>query len=257
MKRTFDNAAGVTLVELIVVISVLGILAGLLFGPFNTLYNSNVDGLRSVVQTADTRGALRVMEQDLTFTSKFLPENTINDYVGNIPGQSTVKWKWTGNPSANTDLRVLIIEGYGIRAGTGGGSRDIILNTSNCDQSIPITINNVFFVENGTLYKRTLKQSGTSANTGCFGYTVGQKRTCQGSYNNPGICEARDAVILKNVTKFDVRYFLEDQTEITTAYSGTGGALVNAKTITISITTSVGNAADKEVTSSMRITRLN
>lgn len=256
MKRTFDNTAGVTIVELLVVITVLGILAGLLFGPFNTLYNSNVDGLRSVVQASDTRGALRVMEQDLTFASKFLPENTINDFVGNIPRQSTVKWKWTGNPSINTDLRVLIIEGYGIRAGTGSGSRDIILNTANCNQSVPITINNVFFVEDGTLYKRTLKRSGTSANTGCHGYTVGQKRTCQQSYTNSN-CEARDAVILKNVTKFDVRYFLEDQSEITTAYDGTGGSLVNAKTITISITTSIGNTTDKEVTSSMRITRLN
>lgn len=259
MPHTSTNSPqlGATIVELIIVVSVIGSLTGLLFGPFNDLYVSSSQSLRALVQASDTRGALRTIERDVVLASRFLSENTINDLVNNIPSKPTgQKWAWTGNPSADPTKRVLIIEAFGSKPTTVSGVsgvRDIIVSGGGC--TTPLTINYAYYVHNSNLYRRTIKSSG--ANTGCNG-TIDQNRTCRVGFNNAA-CEGIDALIISGVKSFTVDYYLSSKEPLPVANQYTSSsALTNVMTVVLSITTSSGQGSNElESTSTMRITRLN
>lgn len=255
-------ARGATIPELVIMITVVAILAGILFVPFNDLYANNSRGLNAIVQTADTRAALRMIERDVTYASKFLSENNVTELSGNIPGKASDLWAWTGNPSPDPTKRVLITEAYGTTAvdsSIGEASREIVFNTSNCSQQIPLTINFVYFVSDNKLYKRTLKKTAVNANNGCASKTIGQKRSCMTTYSNSLHCEAADVLIANDVTGFDVHYYLNSSSPspINEEYTD-GTTLMNAKTVVLTITTTTGTGNNaKSLTANLRITRIN
>lgn len=252
------DSDGATIVELIIVISVIGSMIGLLFGPFNDLYVSSSQGLRSLVQTSDVRGALRTIERDVVLASKFLSENNIDDLLNNIPGKPTSpKWAWTGNPSADPTKRVLIVEAFGSKpttVGTISGVRDIIVSGPDC--TTPLKINYAYYVSNNNLYRRTIKPVGS--NTGCNG-TVAQNRTCRIGYSNPASCQSIDVLIASGVKSFTVDYYLNSKESLPIANQYTNGSvLTNAMTIVLTLTTTSGKGNNVlDSTSRMRITRLN
>lgn len=252
-----SKIAGATIVELIIVVSVIGSMTGLLFGPFNDLYVSSSQSLRALIQTSDTRGALRSIERDVVLASKFLSENNINDLVNNIPGKPTSqKWAWTGNPTADPTKRVLIIEAFGSKPTTVSGVsgvRDIIVSGGGC--TTPLTINYTYYVHNNNLYRRTIKSSG--ANTGCNG-TIDQNRTCRIGFNNAA-CQGIDALIISGVKSFTVNYYLNSKEPLPVATQYTSSsALTNVMTVVLALTTTSGQGNNEiESTSTIRITRLN
>ncbi len=243
---------GATIAELIIVVTVLGTLVGIIFGPFNDLYTDNSRGLRTIIQTSDTRGALRLIEREVVLGTEFLDVNAIDDISGNIPGKPTSrKWDWRGNPTPSTTNRVLIVESYASRM--VGDVRTIITASPAC--TTPLMTTYVYFVDNGNLYRRILKNSGSY--TGCGG-AAEQKRLCLPTFSSAS-CEGKDALIVSGVKSFTVNYYLNSMAaEPITDQWTNGSVLANAKTVVLTLTTTTGTGTNaRDSTSVMRITRLN
>lgn len=258
------NSTGFTIPELLIVMSVSAIAMAMLFGPLNELFKDNTTGLQSIIQTADTRGALRQVERLITASDGFLATNNITDR--STTGGVIYTWNWQG---AGAGKRVLITENYGKdQADDSSGAANIVLTSPGCDISNPQTINYVYYVSNNALYRKTITQQTYPA--ACGGVTVQQKRTCAPGVNNPTYCQGNDAVIATGVSYFSVDYYSASGESIPldsdggtpphTKYSaGTGSSVPGtAHTIVITLKLTNGNGTNKvDTTSQMRITRIN
>ena len=231
--RIGKTGAGFTLIELIISMTVLTILAGLLFGPFDDLYTSNTRNLKSIVQVGDTRSALRAVQQQVELSNGFLASNSVSD-----PLRSTA-WSWTG--SSTTD-RVLITSSYATT--TSGVNKQIL--TTGSPACTPEINNSIYFVDNRVLYRRTLTNNNNSV-TPCAGGSWDQRHTCAPRSTNAR-CQGSDAKLADNVTAFSVQYY-------DSSYSGTPlSSPTGATTVMLTLTTDAG---DGPVTSKMRITKAN
>lgn len=231
------RSSGFTIPELIVVISVIGVLIGLIFGPFDDLYWANSQSLQTIVQTTDTRGALRQIEREITISKGFLKESTM-DINGDTPYVN--KWNGTSN--------VLITENYALDLPSATG--DVVMAAPAC--TTPITVNYVYFVYDRTLYRRTLKTVPTPA--GCAGASISQKRTCYAVSLSPANCEGRDAKIITDVDSFTISYFTKSIDKLEDARTGSD-APTGAWTVVLELTTKNKNGLKS--TATMRITRMN
>lgn len=258
------NNSGFTIPELLIVMTVSAIAMAMLFGPLNDLFKDNTTGLQSIIQTADTRGALRQIERLITASDGFLATNNITDK--STTGGVTYTWNWQGSSASS---RVLITENYGKDGPDDStGAANIVLNSPSCDITDPQTINYVYYVNNKSLYRKTItKQTYPAA---CGGVTVQQKRTCASGVNNPTYCQGNDALIVSGVSSFTVDYYSTSGSSVPldsdggtpphTKYSaGTGSSVPGtAHTVVISIELTSGSGTNIVKTSSqMRITRIN
>lgn len=240
--RRISISSGFTIVELIVTITVAAILAGILFGPLDDLYRSNVKSLTKVVQTTDTRSALRNIQENIALSSEFLDQNIVADPDGTT-------WAATDGGGNNT---VLI---------TSNNATDIDANldTTNARQLVtdlgcntPVKNNYVYFVSNNTLYRRLIKNISTAT---CNSMAIGQKQTCAANYSSQPYkdsCQGVDATILTGVSSFTVDYYAlpADTTTITDP--------TNATTVVLKVTSvrGIGNNTTSFNTS-LRISRVN
>lgn len=260
MSRTTTSPA-FTIPELLITMTVGAIIMALIFGPLNDLYDSNTQGVRSIVQASDARGALRQIEREISLTTTFLRQNNVADVT------PSTSWNWRGIGSTNDpNNRVLITQNYGT-AVIAGPARVVVTN-SDCETVQ--SINYVYFVKNQSLYRRTLV--GTSYPSTCDGVTIEQKRTCANLSDNTAHCQALDAKIVSGVTFFTVDYFAEPYstqpldnvtttgtvTDHTLYSSATSTVPTTAKTVvlTLTITTGTGNNT-VPMTTSLRITKIN
>lgn len=223
---------GFTIVELLVVITVSGILMGVLFGPLNDLYTSNSNSIRKVIQTTDAHSALRSIQNNISLSTGFLSQSAITD------PSTSAKW--------NSASGILITSNYATTADTSPGVRTLVLSAS--DGTTKLQNNYVYFVSNGTLYRRTL--ANTSSTYG--GATIGQPQTCAAGYTDTVNCKAVDATIVKNVTGFTVQYYASP--ESTTTISDP----TIASTVVLNITVQTGAGSNTITTSnSLRISHIN
>lgn len=235
--------SGFTLVELIIVVVVTGIMIGLLFGPLNDLYTANNNSLKTVIQSGDTKGSLRTLEEAVTMAVAFLDTNSADDPTVSKPA-SAPDWAW-----ASGDNSIFILSNYATSINTAvapGDNRKIVHTAADCN--VPLMYNYVYFLDNGTLYRRTL-MDGQCGNVGSPNYVSPtdrrQKRTCALPFTS-GLCEGADAKILINVSKFNVTYYDAASLPMSTP--------VDAKSVGISVTTTKDG---RESTSTIRFKRVN
>src|ERR1700758_2790857 len=130
---------GFTIVEVVVVLTIASILAGVLFGPLNDLYDDNSRSIKTVIQTADTRGALRLMEHNVGLSTTFLASNAVADPGGTI-------WNYSNSGIYN----VLITSNYATNLdeiADPGGTRTLAFTGATCTTAIEN--NYVYFISNG------------------------------------------------------------------------------------------------------------
>lgn len=248
---------GFTIVELLVTITISGMLLAVMFGPLNELYYDNTRGLKSTIKVADTKGALRTIERSISLSSNFYDNNVIADPTGDL-------WNWQG---AGANSRTLITGTYAtdIDIGVDASNARTLVKSSGCTQ--PLLNNVIYFVSGETLYRRTIKNPTLPANT-CGNLSIGQKQTCRGNQMHIAACEGTDAVILTGVTNFHIDYYAEPGdnapldpggTPSRTLYStATSAVPSSATTIVISITARSGpGSVDAVATSKLRIVKVN
>ena len=240
--RRISTSSGFTIVELIITVTVSAILAGILFGPLDDLYRSNVKSLTKVVQTTDTRSALRTIQQNIALSSEFLAQNTVADPAG-------TEWNATDGSGVNN---VLITS-------NNATTIDASLDTSNTRQLVtdlgcntPVKNNYVYFVSDKTLYRRLIKNVSTAT---CNSMVVGQKQTCAAGYDSQPYkdsCQGVDAKILTGVSSFTIEYYAlpADTTTITDPTA--------ASTVVLKVTSERGTGNNlTSFNTSLRISRIN
>lgn len=229
LRRQARNVAGFTIVELIVVVAVLGVVIGLLFGPLNDLYTSNEKGLRTSIATADNRNALQTVRQTVVASQSF---NSTNNRVSDPMGTT-----WTGGAN------VLVTSNYA--TWTNSGNRSLLKGGADCE---PLMNHYIFFVQGKTLFRKTLTLKGVQP--ACDGASWDQKQTCTaGTLASFTRCEATDAKLLTNVEQFKVDYYESSSSNDTAIPSA-------AKAVLVTITVKNSPTATA-VTSKMRISRTN
>lgn len=246
MRHT-SNSSGFTLPEILVVTIVTGILLSLLFGPLDDLYTANNSGLKSITQISDLKTALNIIRKDVSMSVDFRTANDNTDAFG--PDNNYVTsdaWSWQGTGTPTPTSRVLITRNYATTGLVSDDTRMLILSSVDC--STPLTNNLIYFVNDGTLYRRSLKNSSAP----CSG-SIAQKTTCASGSSGYG-CEGTDTKLLTNVTSFSIDYYADPNSisPIPNQYDSASAALVAAaRSVKISVTVANNNS------SMIRISRVN
>jgi prepilin-type N-terminal cleavage/methylation domain-containing protein len=184
MIRLGKNQRGYSLVELMIATALTSFLLVLIVGFMtNALVTNNTDIARADV-LRDAQLALDVITRDVRLSSNADTANRWQDtYAPNAPAN---KLSWSSG--ANTLVLATSAE---------NGSNTILFEDAL--HYIPYKNNNIYFVSNGVLYKRTLAApvTGTSALT-----------TCPAA-NATASCPA-DRILAKNVTTFSLRYLNDE-----------------------------------------------
>ena len=144
MKRLHNSARGFTLVEVVISLSIAGVLSGILFMVTYYFYANMMQNNAATQMTLDTQIVLRSLTDDIRLADKIDSTNAITD--ANQPSGWT-----TSNPSS-----ILIISDPAVNS-----SNQIIYNP---DTGYPYRNENIYFVSSGTLYKRTLKNPDATGN---------------------------------------------------------------------------------------------
>lgn len=254
MSRSSNKSQrGFTIVELLVVLSVLGILIGLVMVTLANFYLSNLKTLNQTIQSSDTRSALGTIEKNLSLTSGFLASiGSLADPYGPSTGIAT--WTFRGdNPVSSapvTKPTILIAQAYAT-------STSNTLVYYPCGETLnPVKNTLIYYVKNKTLYRRTI----TPANT-CAATPIAQKPTCSSSGVGSGFpsCLGSDAVLLTDVSTFKIDYYDKaiDSAPLNT-YSQTDPAIQDTDSIRVTIETErTINGTVNKYTSSIRINKFN
>lgn len=265
MPDTLNNIrkramAGITIVELIVVITVAGLLTGIVFGPLNDLYSSNVTTASRSAQDTYTRGVLRSIENELAdaggWTTSLSPPLGLGP-LNNL--LSLESWSYCGvsgilSCSSSTTNRVLITYTNAtdkvstdptrlpIFDGTAG-----VCNTAST--IVPIKAYRVYFVgpdatdaSKNDLYRRTIVNP--LGDVLCNGAIPIQKTTCAVALLSNLLCKDSsgashaDAVLLRDIKSFNVDYYpTPNSAAIANPYTAPASAIASAQAIRITVTT--------------------
>lgn len=257
MSNNIRKNQGVTIIELIVSITVLGILTTLVLGTLNDFYYSNISSAGISVQDTDTRAALRQIETEISTSAQFLDTTTVSDALLG-PNASSTTWSYTSDPSNNGNGS-LIITSY---ATDSTRSNLIFTDTgAGCDpaDATPLKITYVYFVAKArnsnilNLYRRTIVPTTTT----CNGTVPAQNTSCSPGTSS-GVCRGVDALIVSNVKDpgaFSVKYY--QKSTDSGAQNVTGTNIQGARTVEITLKTNQKiNGSDKQSQATTRISRL-
>jgi prepilin-type N-terminal cleavage/methylation domain-containing protein len=255
--------SGFTLVEMIVVIVVVGIMIGMVFGTMDDFYTSNTNSVTQTVQTADTRSVLRSIEEDLTNANGFLTASSVAIATPTGADNLTTAWSYKGNDAGKPLNRVLIANAYATDLAASNANRSLAYTTADCNAATgtPAQVNYIYFVKQNTvsgkydLYRRTMVPANICTPPGAF-----QKQSCASTKVSlyPAVCKASDAVLLYDVSNFTVDYYpaANSATAITDQYGA--GDITVAKSIKVKVTTDRKiNGVLTPLVSEIRISRFN
>lgn len=207
---------GFTIVEVLVVITVLSILFVPIMYGLAGLYKDATVSIGKSTQDTDTRTALRAIDNELMNSVGFVGVEQVDSPLG--AGDTGNDWTYEGD---GNHRRVLIAKTYAMDKSPLDPTRLPIFMKpgSDCAAAADIAlVTNVYFLAsdpggNGqyNLYRRTLLPSTSSGDycttSGASNVLPYQKQTCSSG------CMAQDALLLRGVSEFDVDYFpLESST---------------------------------------------
>lgn len=258
--------SGITIVELLVVISVMGLLLTLVLDTLGDFYQSNLNAVSKTTQTNDTRTTLKSLQLELSKVTEFLPQSDAATPLPTPLGadDGTAVWNYKGNDPAKPANRVLISKSYATDRPPTDATRNLVY-TGSCTVGLdePLTNNVIYFAKKDTatnqynLYRRTIRGPGTPC------VTPHQKQTCAADKvaANASVCQASDAILLYDIEEFKIDYYTNsgDTAPLANQYPSSGNAdLSNVKTIQLSVTTKrkIGGV-ESPYTATMRVSRIN
>jgi type II secretory pathway pseudopilin PulG len=264
------STRGFTIVELVVVITATTILAGVLFGPLDSLYSSNTKSTTKVVQIQDVHNTLRSMQALIVQSSGFLATNQynattnpqgVNDPSGTVWRATTSSTLGSPDSTLSPGSNVLITSNYATTTNTN--TTDQTNAATNNDQtlaksvaadatcSVPLQNNYVYFLDTATstLWRRLISNTTSS----CSGSVI-QKQSCI-TTNTSGYCKTRDIKVATGVSAFTVNYCSSASSDIS-ACTATPASVVSTIIVSLTIQTGVGLNV-QSTSSNLRITRIN
>jgi prepilin-type N-terminal cleavage/methylation domain-containing protein len=186
---------GFTITELVVSVTIAGILATILFTA-TFYYYVNADQSETTTNMAlESQTILTQLTEDIRLADSIASTNSISDPNG--PGGG-----WTTSDPSN----VLIIESPAITS-----SRDIVYDTNT---GYPYRNEYIYFMGGTNMYKRVLSNTNASGNTA--------KTTCPTSSVSP-TCPA-DRIFSTNVSNLTFTFY--DSSDTTTANAATARSVV-------------------------------
>ncbi len=273
-KTTNHRSGGFTIVEILVVLTVLGILIGLVLNTLGDFYYANTTSLGKTVQDTDTRYSLRAIESELSNTAGWSTSLPVASAPLGMNNSGTA-WSYCGNDCATDGKRVLIAY---VMATDKPKSDNTRLPTftpstsgSSCDPAQAGIIKNalIYFIAqdpsgNSNLYRRTIVNPFNLAICSGSSIDASQKTTCSpwqvSTY--PAVCKGPDALLLPNVTSLSINYygFSSNSTPVSTQYTSNPNAATDvaaAKTVELKVTTSANyQGVANTSTSAIRVSRL-
>ena len=276
LNKTTRLSRGFTIVELMIIISVMTILLGLVMSSLYSYYTSNTTSLKKSTQDTDTRKVLRTIESELTNTSGWITSLAVARPLGPTNSTSTNEtWSFCGTGgTANCTQsvnRVLIAYTNATDKAASDSTRLPVFGMTSgvCDYSKTIQVAQIYFVAADTsdptrnnLYRRTVVNPDSSPR--CNNVVPFQKTTCAvavasqaGCLDSGGLSHI-DAILLRGIKSFDVDYYAvsNDTSPITNQYSASASTIASSTTVKLSITTEVrldGSPTTK--TTDIRISR--
>lgn len=246
-----NRTRGFSTVELTLVMTIIPIITMVLIV---FLFNSIFESRRSASQaTYDSRAqeAMDWLERDIRYATEFSDNLDLNTHSDPVGYNAANDFSYAGQ---NANSRTLIIMSPSTTQGSLNSARQVIYQDDYYRCAIPsynppLLYASVYFLKNGTLYKRTLPASGIAT---CGG-VVAQKRSCPRT--TPG-CTVFDEIIAQNVSRFSVSYYSSNGTHLSDAYTNASD-LLEATTVEIilTLTSSGGNPVSSTIT--LRNTRIN
>lgn len=271
MKRSFHRKiAGITIVELIVVITVLSLLTPVVIFSLGNYYQDNLTTITSSTQDTDVRNAIATISNDLRdargFSTSFSVSNTTAPLGSTNGATGTGNWSYCGTGTTSitcdgvttdngTTNRVLIAYNDLTDGPISSEATKLLYvdngQAFNLDTAVPGTFAYIYFVapdrtntSQNNLYRRTIVQVDPAApdtyKTADSGLraTPYQKTTCASTVvaTNSTVCKERDAVLLYNVKSFWIDYYDSANQKIADYYTNNA---TTATTVASNIKSSV------------------
>lgn len=213
--------SGFTLVEMLVIapIAVL-VVAGIVSLMINFVGDALISQQRSTA-TYQTQDGLDQVEQDVRLSSSILSTTgTLTSPQGSGSNQTSSAAAFVADSGTLDDTSALILSAYATTANpiaaTAATPRTLVYTnvpTNPCPTPYttnnPLTYKIVYFVYNGSLWRRTIVPSATT----CGGLIAWQKNSCM----PPASCTTSDRKVISDVSSVTVTYY----TEIPVPYSST------------------------------------
>lgn len=257
--KTYHKNAGFTLIEVLVISPVLMVTLSVMVVLMINLSAANLISNNEIIMTVDTKTALSVIEDDINLSSAFLTtkDAAFSDPYG--PDGSGATWSYKGNSATS---RVLIARTYATTTSVKDPNKTpVYIDQYGCGIAVQtsnptLRTNSVYFVSSGNLYRRTLTDVSETLCSPQF-----QKQSCPPGIGNPNIiCKANDALLVSNVTNFDIRYYAasSDTTPMDVYSSNDPNVLQPAKTVDVIISVSKTVAGETiGYSSSIKVSKIN
>jgi type II secretory pathway component PulJ len=230
MSQALNNSrrAGFTLVEVLIVLPPMLIITTITVSVLMGLLLNNSQSQYQVSSASNVKTALNTIEQDMKTSGAILTttDSQMTDaYVSDSGGTS---WSYKG---VSSQSRTLIIRGYATTESPVSDTKSpVYINQFGCDAanlySNPVlTTNIIYFVKNGSLYRRVLTDA---TKTTCN--TPYQRQSCPADLPSRDVsCKADDSLILSDMSNFDVQYYTSG-TQISNPYSSTDPQVLSQAT---------------------------
>lgn len=245
---------GVTLIEITIAIVMLPIIVtAFVLVLSNTMHNAHETAARAEYQSI-LASATDQLEHDIRLATAFHGA-TAAPFTDSYKPAS---WNYSGT---GTDDRVLILSLPATTVREGANSRTAVYEDTgayNCTtelQNNPIlTYRTVYFVDNGTLYKRFLTDTSTAT---CAPQI--QKQTCPADdiASWPSSCEARDEIVATHVIGFSIDYLQHGLAAPLPDQYSDDAAVALADSVQITLSLSRTTSPDIRTTSTVTIARTN
>lgn len=266
-KRIMRRQGGMTIVEIVVVMTVLGVLFPI-FSFILATYRDTYTLSDQVTMNSATKQAMWYMDDKVRVAYSFsatVPSPFTDAYGPHDNGTAGAEaWSYKGDSATS---RVLITKSYATTTNAlNSGRQPVFMNTPefNCSDQMhyqpQLPFTTVYFVKENILYRRVLTDTTSAL---CAGNVQQQKQSCP-PYITSGrhsSCQADDEVLLSNVSNFSVAYYQISQagssTQIDATYtSNDPEILVEADYAVVTIGTSLrGGTVTNEVM--QRMTKVN
>ncbi len=205
-----NNTRGFTLVEMMVIAPVVILLIGTIIFSIVQITGEALAERASSVLISNVQSALDQIEADTKLSGAFLAKNNVTLTSPQGFGNGTVDFQ-----SISGNGAMLILNTFVTTQNPNSANRSLVYlanspyacTHANLPQNQVMTMNTVYFVQDNTLWKRTLAPTGY-LNRDCPGVTPWQRPSCA-----PGItgtlCPTQDERLVNGVTSanFTVEYF--------------------------------------------------